>query len=296
VASQAELVWWDKFADVMAKQWNLTPAMNLAIRAEYERDYEQFLFAPGGTLLDVGCGTGVRTHALARRGMRVDGIDFSQSQLDLAGEIARREGVPGMEFFRRDIVNEAWGGRFREYDSVFVCALLHHLTYEELDRVFDRIAQSVKAGGHVYLYEPLVTRRRSRVRGLAFGAVDFAWRAGLTLYLRLGRALGAFDPEIRAAMMEGYTGTSPDEHAIEYQRLERAWGQRFDLLEMRPFHQYSLGYTMSVMLLSERSRRFFERPAGIVYRLEQRLFRLGMWENAGMEKRWILCAVKLRRR
>ena len=32
VASEAELLWWDKFADVMAKQWNLTPAMNRAIR------------------------------------------------------------------------------------------------------------------------------------------------------------------------------------------------------------------------------------------------------------------------
>jgi cyclopropane fatty-acyl-phospholipid synthase-like methyltransferase len=296
VASEAELLWWDKFAGVMAQQWNLTPEMNRAIRAEYERDYEQFLFSPGGTLLDVGCGTGARTHALARRGMQVDGIDFSESQLELARDLARREGVPGMEFFRRDIVNDDWSGRVRQYDSIFVCALLHHLTYDELDRVFDRIAQSVAPGGHVYLYEPLVTRPRSRIRGLLFGTVDLAWRAALSLYLRLGKALGAFDPAIRAAMRQGYTGTSPDEHAIEFDRLERAWGQRFDLLETTPFHEYSLAYTMSVMLLHERVRRFFERPAGLVYRLEQRLFRLGMWENAGMEKRWILCAVKLRRR
>jgi cyclopropane fatty-acyl-phospholipid synthase-like methyltransferase len=228
--------------------------------------------------------------------MRVDGIDFSESQPQLARDIARREGVPGMEFFRRDIVNEEWSGRFQQYDSIFVCALLHHLTYDELDRVFDRIAQSLTPGGHVYLYEPLVTRTRSRMRGVVFGAVDIVWRAALSLYLRLGKSLGAFDPEIRAAMRQGYTGTSPDEHAIEYERLERAWGQRFDLLETRPFHEYSLAYTMSVMLLSDRARRFFERPAGLVYRLEQGLFRLGMWENAGMEKRWILCAVKLRRR
>src|SRR5262249_47285063 len=154
-----------------------------------------------------GCGTGVRTHALARRGMRVDGIDFSESQLDLAREIATRDGVPGMEFFRRDIVNDEWSGRFRQYDSVFVLALLHHLTYDELDRVFDRIAQSVTAGGHVYLYEPLVTRPRSRVRGAMFGAVDLAWRGALSCYLKIGRTLGVFDPEIRAAMLEGYTGT-----------------------------------------------------------------------------------------
>ena len=157
-------------------------------------------------------------------------------------------------------------------------------TYDELDRVFDRIAQSVTPGGHVYLYEPLVTRPRSRIRGMLFGAVDVAWRTVLSLYLRLGRSLGAFDPEIRAAMLQGYTGTSPDEHAIEYGRLERAWGQRFDLLETRPFHEYSLAYTMSVMLLSERARRFFERPAGLVYRMEQRLFRLGMSGERGNGK------------
>jgi hypothetical protein len=52
---------------------------------------------------------------------------------------------------------------------------------------------------------------------------------------------------------------------------------------------------MSVMLLDERRRRPFERAAAAMYRLDQRLFRLGMWENAGLQKRWTLCAVKLRR-
>ncbi len=295
MASQAELLWWDKFAAVMAKQWNLTPAMNRAIRTEYERDYEEFLFTPGGTLLDVGCGTGARTHALARRGMLVDGIDFSASQLELARDLARREGAPGMRFFQRDIVNDEWAGRQARYDAAFVCALLHHLSYDELDRVFDRLTASVKPGGRVYLYEPLVTPPRSRAKRVAFGALDFGWRALLTISHRLGRALGAFDPDIRAAQRQGYTGTSPDEHAIAYGRLQEAWTGRFDLLEIRPFHQYSLAYTMSVMLLGEARRAPFERPAGLVYRVEQWLFRHGMWENTGTEKRWILCAVKLRR-
>jgi 2-polyprenyl-3-methyl-5-hydroxy-6-metoxy-1,4-benzoquinol methylase len=296
VASAAELQWWDRFADVMATQWNLTPAMNRAIRSEYERDYEDFLFVPGGTLLDVGCGTGARTHALARRGMQVDGIDFSASQLELARALAERAQVPGMAFFQRDIVNDAWAGRHQQYDSVFVCALLHHLSYEELDRVFDRLAASVKPGGSVYLYEPLVTRPQSRAKALAFGALDLGWRVLLSSAHRLGRATGAFDPAIRAAMREGYTGTSPDEHAIEVDRLEQSWRVRFELLETRPFHQYSLAYTMSVMLLDQRHRPRFERAAGLVYRLERRLFGLGMWDNAGLKNRWILCAVKLRRR
>lgn len=295
MASQAELAWWDRFADVMATQWNLTPAMNRAIRTDYERDYEEFLFRPGGTLLDVGCGTGVRTHALARRGMQVDGIDFSASQLGLARDLARSEGVPDVAFFQRDIVNDEWAGRHREYDAVFVCALLHHLGYDELGRVFEHLAKSVKPGGHVYLYEPLVTRPRNWMKRVAFGVLDFGWRAALAIAYRLGRVLRVFDPAIAAAMREGYTGTSPDEHAIEYERLQQCWQGAFELLEIRPFHEYSLGYTMSVMLLEARRRKPFERAAAAVYRLEQGLFRLGMWENAGLEKRWILCAVKLRR-
>ena len=295
MASQAELIWWNRFAEVMATQWNLTPAMNRAIRTEYERDYEDFLFRPGGTLLDVGCGTGVRTHALARRGMQVDGIDFSASQLKLARDLARRENLPDVAFFQRDIVNDDWTGRHGQYDSVFVCALLHHLRYDELDRVFEHLSKSVKPGGRAYLYEPLVTRPRSRMKRLAFGALDLGWRAVLGTAHRLGRRLGVFDPAIAAAMREGYTGTSPDEHAIEYERLERCWQGTFELLQIRPFHEYSMAYTMSVMLLDGSRRRPFERAAAAMYRLDQRLFRLGMWENAGLEKRWTLCAVKLRR-
>ena len=296
MASLAELQWWDRFADVMARQWNLTPAMNEAIRSEYERDYQEFLFQPGGSLLDVGCGTGARTHGLARRGMEVDGIDFSASQLELAGALARREGIHTMQFFQRDIVHDEWAGRRPVYDAALVCALLHHLTYEELDRVFEHLAASVRPGGRLYLYEPLVMRRQSALKGAAFWGLDFAWRAALGMWMRAGRRLGWFDPVFHHAMREGYTGTSPDEHAIDYDRLLQAAGTSFDLLDVRPFHQYSIAFAMSAMLLGEQRRKPFERLAGTVYGIEQRLFRLGMWQNAGLEKRWILCAVKLRRR
>jgi cyclopropane fatty-acyl-phospholipid synthase-like methyltransferase len=296
MASQAELQWWDRFAGVMAKQWNLTPAMNDAIRSAFERDYEAFLWRAGGTLLDVGCGTGVRTHALAKRGMQVDGIDFSASQLTLARELAHEARVPNVEFFRRDLVHDEWAGRHRQYDSVFVCALLHHLSYDELELVFARLAECLKPGGVAYLYEPILTRRRSWLKGLAFKGLDLAWRVALIAYMRLGRAAGVFDPEIRDAMRQGYTGTSPDERALEYERLQQYWDRAFELLDCRPVHEYSIGYAMSVMLLQEHLRPPLERLAPLMYRADRALFRLGMWENAGAAKRWILCAVKLRRK
>jgi SAM-dependent methyltransferase len=264
----------------MADQWNLTPRLNRAIRAEYERDYEDFLWKPGGTLLDVGCGTGARTHALARRGMEVDGIDFSARQLDLARDLADREGVPGMAFFKRDLVRDDWRGRRQQYDSIFVNALLHHLS----------------PGGRVYLYEPLLSDAPRPARWPLFGLIDFCWRAVLFAYLRGGRALGWFDQRFREAMNAGYTGISPDEHPIELPRLRAAWGDEFDLVECRPYHRYGLGYAMSIMLLPPAARSRLEPLASWIGAADRSLFRLGMWESNGSNVRWILCGVKLRRR
>ncbi len=295
MASENELKWWERFADVMAAQWNLTPRMNLAVRAEYERDYEDFLWKGGGTLLDVGCGTGVRTHTLARRGMEVDGIDFSARQLELARSLADQEGVPGMAFFRRDLVRDDWCGRHRQYDSVFVNALLHHLSYEELDLVFEQLRSCVKPGGRVYVYEPLISDAKPTARWRAFAAVDFGWRALTFAYMRIGRALRWFEDRFEQAIRDGYNGSSPDEHPIEIARLRSAWGESFELVECQPHHQYGLGYAMSIMLLRPKHRRLLEPLAFLVQAVDRALFRLGLWENNGRRPRWILCAVKLRR-
>lgn len=53
---------------------------------------------PGMRLLDVGCGPGRHSHALARLGIEVVGIDISQRFVDLATESA----PPGATFHRAD--------------------------------------------------------------------------------------------------------------------------------------------------------------------------------------------------
>lgn len=293
MASERELQWWDRFADVMATQWNLTPRLNREVRAEYERDYEDFLWRPGGSLLDVGCGTGLRTHALARRGMEVDGIDFSARQLELARSLADQEAVPGMEFFQRDLVGDDWRGRHRQYDSVFINALLHHLTSQELDLVFERLRACVKPGGRIYLYEPLLSNGQRPGWWPAFGGLDFLWRAGVGVYMRAGRRFGWFDRPFLEAMREGYTGISPDERPILIDRLRQAWGKDFEMVECRPWHQYSISYAMSIMLLPARGRRLLEPLASLATGADRLLFQLGAWESNGLKVRWILCAVKL---
>jgi hypothetical protein len=104
-----------------------------------------------------------------------------------------------------------------------------------------------------------------------------------------------FDRPFRDAMASGYTGISPDEHAIEFSRLRAAWGTGLELVEVRPFHQYSIAYAMAIMLLPPARRRWLEPLAGGVYAADRWLFRRRMWESTGLRNRWILCGVKLQR-
>ncbi|HUJ83040.1 MAG TPA: class I SAM-dependent methyltransferase [Candidatus Acidoferrales bacterium] len=103
----------------------------------------------GKRVLDYGCGNGGFSFLLASKGALVEGIDISESLV----EIARRTiacGIPAPKFSVRDA--QATGFPDASFDYVCGNGILHHL---ELEKAYPEIARVLKPGGRAFFMEPL---------------------------------------------------------------------------------------------------------------------------------------------
>ena len=104
--------------------------------------------------LDVGCGDGALTRALAARGIATLGIDASPGMIALAR--ARAGGSPLLEYRTGDITAEA--GPPSTFDVVVSVAMAHHAP---LERVLAYLVAAVAPGGTL-LIQDVTTRRGAR--------------------------------------------------------------------------------------------------------------------------------------
>lgn len=95
----------------------------------------------GGTVLDVGCGSGVPVaRALTEAGLRVTGIDISQVQVRRA-----RERVPEAEFVHADATQASFGAA--SFDAVVCLFALIHVPLAEQPPLLRKIAGWLRPGG-----------------------------------------------------------------------------------------------------------------------------------------------------
>lgn len=102
------------------------------------------LLPPNASVLDVGCGAGVKTKYLSAKGLQVTGIDFSEKFI----EIAKRE-VVAAEFQVMDM--NSVENLNRKFDGVFAQASLLHIPRNNILDVLKKITSVVKEGGIIYV-------------------------------------------------------------------------------------------------------------------------------------------------
>jgi SAM-dependent methyltransferase len=103
----------------------------------------------GAPILDLCCGEGRHTVALAQRGYQMSGLDLSSLQLRLARRAAKEAGVD-VRWHRADMRNIPWEGEFDGVINMFTS--FGYLGSDEEDfNVLQGVARALKPGGRFLL-------------------------------------------------------------------------------------------------------------------------------------------------
>jgi 2-polyprenyl-3-methyl-5-hydroxy-6-metoxy-1,4-benzoquinol methylase len=150
-----ELDWWNKNAEIISKVWEMDPAISWDIRKEYLLRAKSF-FQKGSrkvTILEIGCGSGWVGQSIVNDDFRLIGTDFSQEQIYLANENARRKNLENYcqyILLRSDVFPNAT----TQINGVLIHCLLHHLTNKEIKEFFEGLKLKIKSGSKIFIYEP----------------------------------------------------------------------------------------------------------------------------------------------
>lgn len=101
---------------------------------------------PGKTVIDIGCGGGLVSEGMARRGAKVTGIDLGEAPLAVARLHAEKEGVE-VEYLNIPAEQIA-AERAGQYDAVTCLEMLEHVP--DPASIIAACAQLVKPGGQVF--------------------------------------------------------------------------------------------------------------------------------------------------
>jgi SAM-dependent methyltransferase len=147
-----EAAWWRTFfSGLFVECWLATPT---AEQNRQEADFvqESLGVEPPARLLDVPCGGGRHSHALAARGYEMTGVDISPEFLDAA----RAAGATGaLTWEQREMRNLPWSGRF---DGAF--CLGNSFGYDDDDGNADflrAVARALRPGARFVLDTGYVT-------------------------------------------------------------------------------------------------------------------------------------------
>ena len=96
----------------------------------------------GAQVLDLGCGSGRDTKYFLEHGYQMEAIDGSEELCKIASAYT---GIPVRQMYFQDLdVRE-------QYDGIWACSSLLHLSYGELDEVLYRIENALKPQGILYM-------------------------------------------------------------------------------------------------------------------------------------------------
>ena len=130
-------VWWDPKGS-MGTLHTINP-----LRTKFITDG---LNLSGRKVLDVGCGGGILTEALAKCGAQATGIDLSNESIEAARVHARQKGL-NIDY-RYENIDETASKQAGEFDAITCMEMLEHVP--EPKKIIAACSRLLKPGGHAF--------------------------------------------------------------------------------------------------------------------------------------------------
>ena len=169
---------------------------------------------PGDRAVDLGCGWGTISFALARTAGAVVGVDFAAAALAVCRGRAAREPVGHLHFVQADVADT--GLRGGSWDLVVAADLIEHLYPEPTRRTYAEAHRLLRVGGRFVVWTPNPGHWLERLRALDVLEPDPTH----VDYKTLGRVA----TELEAHGFEIETAHHVPSHVPFLRTLER-WGQ-----------------------------------------------------------------------
>ncbi len=131
------LIWWDTKGE-MGTLHTINP---LRLKFIMEK-----ITAPQPQILDVGCGGGILSEALAEAGAKITGLDLSGESIKVAIQHAGKQGL--QIDYRDENVEEYAQKHAGEFDAVTCMEMLEHVPHPE--NIIAACAQALKPGGQAF--------------------------------------------------------------------------------------------------------------------------------------------------
>jgi len=185
-------IWWDPKGE-MGTLHTINP-----LRTKFITDG---LDLSGRKVLDVGCGGGILTEALARCGAKAIGIDLSNDSIEAAKVHARQQGLD-IEY-RYENIEETASKHAGEFDAITCMEMLEHVP--EPHKIIDACSRLLKPGGHAFF--STINRTPKALVMVIFG--------GEYILRLLPRGTHTYKKLIRPAELKQWTHAS----GLEFRRL-----------------------------------------------------------------------------
>ena len=117
---------------------------NGTVSADMSETCDKFLkyIAPGGRILDAGCGSGRDSLYFIKRGYKVVSFDASEKMVKLSSDLIGQQTLL-MKFDEVDFKDE--------FDGIWACASLLHVPKAEMKDVMRKLIQGLKKNGILYM-------------------------------------------------------------------------------------------------------------------------------------------------